>query len=137
MFRLELQQMAIKFFIIILSSFFSFFFHIILLNQILGKFFEISHEEIDLSCFKFQNKVKSNFQFKDFRKKSATSTAESVSDLNSNLNNCGERENFDLITAMGIYDDDDIQKALRKLEESRSMLDEPIIPPLAVNHSTN
>ncbi|KAM3716915.1 Appendage-associated protein [Dirofilaria immitis] len=52
----------------------------------------------------------------------ATSTVESSSD------GCDDRENFDLINAMKIYGDDDIQKALRKLEESRSILDEPITP---------
>uniref|UniRef100_A0A8R1TYB4 Uncharacterized protein n=1 Tax=Onchocerca volvulus TaxID=6282 RepID=A0A8R1TYB4_ONCVO len=52
----------------------------------------------------------------------ATSAAESANELN----NCSERD-FDLINAVEIYDDDDIQKALRKLEKSRSMLDEPII----------
>ncbi|VDO47513.1 unnamed protein product [Onchocerca flexuosa] len=53
----------------------------------------------------------------------ATSAAESANELN----NCAEREDFDLINAMEIYDDDDIEKALRKLEESRSMLDEPVV----------
>uniref|UniRef100_A0AAF5PTH6 Uncharacterized protein n=3 Tax=Wuchereria bancrofti TaxID=6293 RepID=A0AAF5PTH6_WUCBA len=55
-----------------------------------------------------------------------TPPAKSMNDFN----NCDEKEDFDLITTVGIYDDDDIQKALRKLEESRSMLDdESIITP--------
>ncbi|EFO26747.2 hypothetical protein LOAG_01733 [Loa loa] len=58
-------------------------------------------------------------------KKNVTLVAKSTNDLN----NYDGREDFDLTTAVGIYNDDDIQKALRKLEESRSMLDEPIMPP--------
>ncbi|CAG9535666.1 unnamed protein product [Cercopithifilaria johnstoni] len=57
--------------------------------------------------------------------KNVTTTSESADDLN----NCDEKKDFDLITAVKIYDDEDIQKALKKLEESRSMLDEPIILP--------
>ncbi|KAL3985851.1 hypothetical protein ACH3XW_40355 [Acanthocheilonema viteae] len=56
--------------------------------------------------------------------KNATSAVESASDLS----NCDKRDDFDFITAVKIYDDDDIQKALKKLEESRNMLDEPIVP---------
>uniref|UniRef100_A0A915PI66 Uncharacterized protein n=1 Tax=Setaria digitata TaxID=48799 RepID=A0A915PI66_9BILA len=61
---------------------------------------------------------------KNFRDMKATSATESAS----GLNDCDERENFKLFTAEEVYVDDDIQKALRKLEESRNMLNEPIVP---------
>lgn len=78
--------------------------------------------------------MKCDFQFEDFRNKNDTSAAESATN---DLNNCDEREDFDLTTTAVVYDDNDIQKALKKLEESRSMLDKPIIPPPTVSHLTN
>ncbi|VDK72405.1 unnamed protein product [Litomosoides sigmodontis] len=58
--------------------------------------------------------------------RSATSATESTVN---DLNNYDERKDFDFITRADVCDDCDIQKALKKLEESRSMLDERIIPP--------